>query len=69
MTFQQEIAPGVAEDTATIVRFGTVKVAAGRFTDAMTVRDFNPLDGSKGTKVYAPGIGLVVDGPLELISY
>jgi hypothetical protein len=69
MTFQQEIAPGVAEDEATIVRFGTVKVPAGTFTNAMTVRDFNPLDGSKGTKVYAPNVGLVVDGPLELISF
>lgn len=69
MTFQQEIAPGVAEDQATIVRFGTVKVPAGTYTNAMTVRDFNPLDGSKGTKVYAPNVGLVVDGPLELIRY
>jgi hypothetical protein len=50
MTFQQEIAPGVAEDTATIVRMGSrVTVAAGTFTDTITVRDFNPLDGSKGT--------------------
>jgi hypothetical protein len=69
MTFQQEVAPGVAEDTATILKFGRVKVPAGEFTNAMTVRDFNPLDGSRGTKVYAPGVGLVVDGPLTLISY
>ena len=70
MTFQQEVAPGVAEDTATIIRTGTtVTVPAGTFTDAITVRDFNPLDGSKGTKVYAPNVGLVVDGPLELTSY
>jgi hypothetical protein len=69
MTFQQELAPGLAEDEATIVGFGTTKVPAGTFTDALTVREFNPLDGSRGTKVYAPGVGLVVDGPLELISY
>jgi hypothetical protein len=69
MTFQQEIAPGVAEDTATILKFGKVKVPAGTFTDAMTVRDFNPLDGSRGTKVYAPGVGLVVDDRLTLISF
>jgi hypothetical protein len=69
MTFQQEVAPGVAEDTATILKFGKVTVPAGTFADAMTVRDFNPLDGSRGTKVYAPGVGLVVDGPLTLISY
>jgi hypothetical protein len=70
MTFQQEVAPGVAEDTATIIRTGeTVTVPAGTFTGAITVRDFNPLDGSRGTKVYAPDVGLVVDGPLELTSY
>jgi hypothetical protein len=70
MTFQQEVAPGVAMDEATIVRTGaTVKVPAGTFSDAITVRDFNPLDGSRGTKVYAPNVGLVRDGPLDLISY
>jgi hypothetical protein len=69
MTFQQEVAPGVAEDRATILRTGKVRVPAGRFRDALFVRDFNPLDGSSGIKVYAPNVGLVVDGTLELISY
>jgi hypothetical protein len=70
MTFQQEAAPGIAEDTATVVRRGrTVTVPAGAFTDTITVRDFNPLDGSRGTKIYAPGVGLIVDGPLDLVSY
>jgi hypothetical protein len=70
MTFQQESAPGVAEDEATIVRTGsTVRVPAGTFSDAITVRDFNPLDGSRGTKMYAPDVGLVRDGPLDLVSY
>ena len=70
MTFKQESAPGVAEDEATIVRKGsTVKVPAGTFSDTITVRDFNPLDGSRGTKVYARDVGLIRDGPLDLISY
>jgi hypothetical protein len=70
MTYQQEVAPGIAEDTATVIRRGrTVMVPAGTFDDTITVRDFNPLDGSRGTKVYAPGVGLIVDGPLDLISY
>jgi hypothetical protein len=69
-TFQQEVAPGIAQDEATIVRAGsTVRVPAGTFTDTITVRDFNPLDGSRGTKVYARNVGLVRDGPLDLISY
>lgn len=70
MTFQQEMAPGVAEDQATILRTGrTVTVPAGTFENAIVVRDFNPLDGTRGTKVYAPNVGLVRDGPLDLISY
>ena len=69
MTFKQELAPGIAEDEATIVRSGrTVRVPAGTFTDTITVRDFNPLDGSKGTKAYARGVGLIEDGPLQLVS-
>jgi hypothetical protein len=70
MTFQQENAPGVAQDQATITKTGrTVTVPAGTFQNAIVVRDFNPIDGSRGTKVYAPNVGLVVDGPLDLISY
>jgi hypothetical protein len=62
--------PGIAEDQATVVRRGkSVTVPAGTFADTITVRDFNPLDGSKGTKIYAPHVGLIVDGPLELIDY
>jgi hypothetical protein len=70
MTFQQEIAPGVAEDTATIVAKGVkVETPAGTFTDTIKVRDRNPLDGSTGIKFYAGGVGLIVDGPLKLIRY
>lgn len=59
MTFQQEFAPGVALDEATII-----KVA----TDTITLRDFNPLDGSSGTKEYQAGVGLIRDGPLDLVA-
>jgi hypothetical protein len=70
MTFQQEVAPGVAEDLATIVDDGdTVRVPAGRFRDTIRVRDFNPLDGSRGIKIYAPDVGLIRDGPLRLIDF
>jgi hypothetical protein len=70
MTYQQEVAPGIAEDQATVVRRGkTVTVPAGTFADTITVRDYNPLDGNRGTKIYAPHVGLIVDGPLELIDY
>ena len=67
MTFQQESAPGVAEDTATIVDDGrTVRTPAGTFTNTIRVRDFNPLDRGKGVKSYARDVGLIHDGPLLL---
>jgi hypothetical protein len=69
MTFQQEVAPGIAEDRATIVRRGTFTVPAGTFADTITVRDFNPLDGSRSTKVYARDVGLIRDDTLELVSF
>jgi hypothetical protein len=68
MTFQQEVAPGVAEDQATIVRTGTATLPDGTVAETITVRDFNPLDGSRGTKVYARGVGLIQDAKLNLIG-
>ena len=68
--FHQEIAPGVAEDQARVIALGeVVEVPAGRFRDTATLFDVNPLDGSSGEKVYAPGIGLIVDGPAEMTSF
>jgi hypothetical protein len=67
VSFQQEVAEGVAEDQATIVRTGTATLPDGRVVNAITVRDFNPLDGSRGTKVYGQGVGLIEDGPLRLV--
>jgi hypothetical protein len=68
MSFQQEVAPGVAEDQATIVRSGTDTLYDGTVVETITVRDFNPLDGSRGTKVYALGIGLIQDAAFELVT-
>jgi hypothetical protein len=58
MTFQQENAPGIAMDEATVTKVGAATI---------TVRDFNPLDGSRGTKVYTAGVGLTRDGPVDLV--
>lgn len=61
-SFQQEIAPGIAEDEAQIVELGaTTEVPAGTFDGTVTIVDRSPLDGSSGQKVYARGIGLIVD--------
>lgn len=69
MEFQMEIAPGVAMDEGRIVGIGPVSVPAGGFAQTIRVREFNPLDGEKDYKVFAAGIGLVIDGPVELISF
>jgi hypothetical protein len=69
MSFPQEVAPGIAEDEATIVGSGTVEVPAGTFHDTIRVREFNPLDGDKGYKEYARGVGLITDSTLVLVEY
>ena len=62
MKFQNEVAPGIAEDEATIVGKGPVTVPAGHFTNTIRIREFNPLDGEKDFKVFAAGVGIVIDG-------
>jgi hypothetical protein len=69
-SFQQEVAPGVAQDRVTIASIGkTVKTPAGTFTDTIGVREFNPLDRSRGTKSYARNIGLIQDDMLLLLRF
>jgi hypothetical protein len=68
--FEQEIAPGIAEDQSKVIALGErVEVPAGTFDDTATLRDGSPLDGSTGEKVYARGIGLIVDGAARLTEY
>jgi hypothetical protein len=68
--FQQEIAPGIAEDQAKVIALGDrTEVPAGTFEDTATLRDGSPLDGSTGEKVYARGVGLIVDGAARLTKY
>lgn len=66
----QEIAPGVAMDRAEHVESGlTVQTPAGTFHKCVVVRETTPLEpGAQGFKVYAPGVGLVKDGFLELVE-
>jgi hypothetical protein len=59
-TYQQERAPGVAEDAATVLSTNeTVTVPAGRFTGCLKTRDFNPLEPDVVEfKYHCPGVGL-----------
>jgi len=68
--FRQEIAPGIAEDQSKVIALGErTELPAGTFDDTATLRDGSPLDGSTGEKVYARGIGLIVDGAARLSEY
>ena len=67
----QEIAPDVAMDRGENVEMGlAVTTKAGNFVNCVVVRETSPLEpGSESTKVYAPGVGLIKDGDVELVEY
>jgi hypothetical protein len=72
--FEQERAPGVAEDRSKVVALGVdVTTPAGRFSNCIKTEDFAPLDNVTEFKYYCPGVGLVrEEGPgaeLELVRY
>ncbi len=69
--YQQEVAPGTAMDRAMIVSVNeTVKTPAGEFKNCLKIEETTPLEpGNVGQKYYAPGIGLIQDGALKLVSY
>jgi hypothetical protein len=72
--FEQERAPGVAEDRSKVVAVGLeVATAAGQFDECIKTRDFAPLDKATEFKFYCAGVGLVrekpADGRLDLVRY
>ncbi|RME23167.1 MAG: hypothetical protein D6806_11715 [Deltaproteobacteria bacterium] len=69
MKYPNEVAPGVAEDTAEITAMGTsVDVPAGHFEGALEITETSPLDSGSSHKVYVPDIGIVVDDELRLVG-
>ncbi len=66
----QEIAPGVAMDRAETVSLAdSLTTPHGRFADVLTVEETTPLEpGARERKRYAPGVGLIQDAGLLLIS-
>ncbi len=69
--YYQEVAPEIAMDRAEIVRNDmTVEAPAGTFENCLKVIETTPLDPrSESLKVYAPGIGMVIDDDLILVRY
>ncbi len=68
--YYQEVAPGVAmdrgEDVSNTVTFET---PAGTFENCLKVDESSALKGGMSLKVYAPGVGMIVDDELKLVSY
>jgi hypothetical protein len=72
MKFYQEQAKGVAMDRSEIVSVNdTLKTAAATFDKCVKTRETTPLEklARAESKLYAPGVGLVKDGDLELVSH
>lgn len=69
--YYQEVAPGVAMDRAEIESISeVVRTPAGRFERCLKTEETTPLEPTvKDVKLYAPGIGLVQDGPIKLVRY
>ena len=66
----QEVAPKVAMDRAEIVSLSeSIKTPAGAFTNVLKMEETSPLEpNAKEAKFYAPGVGLIQDGDLKLLS-
>jgi len=68
--YYQEVAPGIAMDRAEIVSVSErVTTPAGTFEKCLKTEETTPLEPGRESKLYAPGIGLITDGSLVLISH
>src|SRR5437870_6069828 len=68
--YYQEVAPNIAMDRATIVSVTeTVKTPAGEFKNCLKIEETSPLTRfTTEYKYYAPGIGMVSDGSMNLVK-
>ncbi|HWQ15322.1 MAG TPA: hypothetical protein VNL77_21155 [Roseiflexaceae bacterium] len=71
MRYYQELAPGVAMDRATVVSVSErCSTPAGEFTNCLVVEESSKLSpAQREYKRYAPGIGLIQDQSMRLVSY
>ena len=66
-TYRNEYYAGEAEDLAKVIELdGTISVPVGTFNETIRTEDWTPLEPSQlERKTYAPGVGLVAEGPLD----
>lgn len=69
--YYQEIAPDTALDRAEVASVRTMfETPAGVFENCLKTIETSPLEPfARESKVYAPGVGLIKDGPLRLVAY
>jgi hypothetical protein len=69
-TFEQEFAPGIAEDKSTVLSTTeSVTTPAGTYSNCMKTKDFTPLEpGIEEFKWFCPNIGLAQDPGSEKSS-
>lgn len=68
--YYQEVAPGVAMDRVEVVSIEErVDTPAGTFEHCVHLRETTPLERGTGDKWFAPGVGLVKDGGMVLVSH
>ncbi len=69
-SYDQERAPGVAQDHAEVLSTSdSLTVPAGNFSDVLKTRETTPLEpGFEEFKWYGPNVGLIRDGILELVD-
>ncbi len=69
-SYDQERAPGVAQDRAEVLSTSdSLTVPAGSFSEVLKTRETTPLEpGDEEFKWYAPNVGLIKDGALELVE-
>jgi hypothetical protein len=75
MKYYQELAPGVAMDRAEVISTSeTFETPAGEFQNCLRTKESSKVKkffffSPKEYKTYAPGIGLIQDEKLKLVSY
>ena len=69
--YYQEIAPGIAMDRAEIISSTEkAETPAGAFNNCLKIEETTPLEPrAKEYKIHAPGIGLIKDEQLVLVTY